>query len=101
MGECVALPLHSSREIGDFEFEIGRGPGFEPGPSRSRTWRGRVLRSPTDSRVVLANTKSTGLVSYGDPPYSRPVPRMSDTAVIGQVTKFGLADGFTGERIKL
>jgi len=34
-------------------------------------------------------------------PYSRPVPRMSDTAVIRQVTKFGLADGFTGERIKL
>jgi len=26
---------------------------------------------------------------------------MRDTAVILQVTKFGLADGFTGERIKL
>ena len=29
--------------------------------------RCRVLRCPTDSRVVLANTKSTRLVSFGDP----------------------------------
>ena len=70
------------------------------GPHGPEPCRCGVLQCPTDSRVVLANTKSTSLVSYGDP-YSRPVPRMRDTAVIRQVTKFGLADGFTGERIKL
>ena len=73
---------------------------MNPGPHGPEPCRGRVLRCPTDSGVLLANTKSTSLVSYGDP-YSRPVPRMRDTAVILQVTKFGLADGFTGERIEL
>jgi hypothetical protein len=43
--------------------------------------RCRVLRCPTDSHVVLANTKSTWLVSFGEPS-SRPVPGMRDTAVI-------------------
>ena len=43
------------------------GPGFEPGASRSRTVSGRVLLGPTDSCGVRANTKSTSLVSFGDP----------------------------------
>ncbi len=55
--------------------------GFEPGPQYSvyravelhlmphgpEPWLGRVLRCPKDSCVVLANTKSTRLVSFGDP----------------------------------
>ena len=41
--------------------DLNRGP-HGPEPCRCR-----VLRCPTDSRVVLANTKSTRLVSFGDP----------------------------------
>ena len=39
-GNCdpaVIRRLRINAEIGDFEFKNGRGPGFEPGASRSRT----------------------------------------------------------------
>jgi len=41
---------------------------LNPGPHGPETCWCRVLRCPTDSRVVLANTKSTSLVSFSDPP---------------------------------
>ena len=40
---------------------------LNPGPHGPEPCRCRVLRCPTDSRVVLANTKSTRLMSFGDP----------------------------------
>jgi len=40
---------------------------LNPGPHGPEPCRCRVLRCPTDSRVVLANTESTRLVSFGDP----------------------------------
>ncbi len=53
---------------GDFEFKNWSGAGdLNPGPHGPEPCRCRVLRCPTDSRVVLANTGSTGLVSFGDP----------------------------------
>ena len=44
-----------------------RGRRIVPGPYGPEMCRCRVLRCPTDSRIVLANTKSTSLVSFGDP----------------------------------
>ena len=44
--------------------ELGIPNRVPHGPEPCRC---RVLRCPTDSRVVLANTKSTRLVSFGDP----------------------------------
>ena len=40
---------------------------LNPGHHGLEPCRCRVLRCPTDSRVVLANTESTRLVSFGDP----------------------------------
>ena len=40
---------------------------LNPGPHGPEPCRCRVLRCPTDTRVVLPNTESTRLVSFGDP----------------------------------
>jgi len=51
-----------------FVFEIWSGArDLNPRPHGPEPWRGHVLRCPTDSRGVLANTKSTSPVSFGDP----------------------------------
>ncbi len=63
----VSDGLPTASEIGDFELKIGRGRDLNPGPHGPEPCRCRVLLCPTDSRVALANTKSTSLVSFGDP----------------------------------
>src|SRR6058998_3905736 len=55
---------------------------LNPGPHGPEPCRCRVLRCPTDSCVVLANTESARLVPFDDPLESHPVPGIRDTAVI-------------------
>lgn len=63
----IRRPSCTSRDAGTV-FGFGQGEEIlNPGPHRPEPCRWRVLRCPTDSRVVLANTKSTRLVSFGDP----------------------------------
>ena len=51
-----------------FQFRNWSGArDLNPGPHGPEPCRCRVLRCPTDSRGVPANTKSTRLVSSGDP----------------------------------
>src|SRR5260370_6880970 len=58
-----------SRWLGASGFRFGRGPGNGTrGPHGPEPWRGRVLKCPTDSRVVLPNTKTTKLGSFCDLP---------------------------------
>ena len=61
-GRFIQAQEHQS----EFRFWSG-ARDLNPGPHGPEPWRGRVLRCPTDSRVVLANTKPTRLVSFGDP----------------------------------
>src|SRR6202521_333738 len=58
------IPAHAHKP----EFRNWSGArDLNPGPPRPQPGRGRVLQCPADSVVVLANTKSTRLVSFGDP----------------------------------
>jgi len=47
--------------------EQNRGRDLNPRPHGPEPCRCRVLMCPIDSRVVLASTESTRLVSFGDP----------------------------------
>jgi hypothetical protein len=71
LGNCdpaVTRRLLSQPGIMGFVFRNWSGArDLNPGPHGPEPCRCRVLRCPTDSRVVLANTKSTRLVSFGDP----------------------------------